>query len=88
MTGALVLTSPIFSTESDSSLEPLHSTIVVGSVQVAATLVAALLVERAGRRLLLGVSGSLMAASLAALLVYFLFHKELDVSNSWTPARA
>lgn len=74
--------------KSDSSLEPLHSTIVVGSVQVAATLVAALLVERAGRRLLLGVSGSLMAASLAALLVYFLFHKELDVdlnAFSWLP---
>ncbi|XP_034240829.1 facilitated trehalose transporter Tret1-2 homolog isoform X2 [Thrips palmi] len=74
--------------KSDSSLEPMHSTIVVGSVQVAATLVAALLVERAGRRLLLGVSGSLMAASLAALLVYFLFHKELDVdlnAFSWLP---
>lgn len=58
----------------------MHSSIVVGSVQVAATLVAALLVERAGRRLLLGVSGSLMAASLAALVVYFLFHGNLGVS--------
>ncbi|KAJ1526347.1 hypothetical protein ONE63_009496 [Megalurothrips usitatus] len=71
-----------------SALGPMYSSIVVGSVQVAATLVAALLVERAGRRLLLGVSGSLMAASLAALLVYFLFHQELKVdlgAFSWLP---
>lgn len=74
--------------KSASSLDPTTSSIVVGVVQVAATLVAALLVERAGRRLLLGVSGSLMAASLAALLVYFLFHKELEVdlnAFSWLP---
>ena len=65
----------------------MYSSMVVGSVQVAATLVAALLVERAGRRLLLGVSGSLMAATLAALIVYFLFHKELQVSREPTHNR-
>lgn len=61
---------------------------VVGAVQVAATLVAAMLVERAGRRLLLAASGSLMAASLVALVVYYLFHENLQVdlkAYDWLP---
>lgn len=54
-----------------SSVSPWVSTMVVGAVQVAASVVSFAVVDRVGRRLLLASSCLFMALSLAALAVYF-----------------
>ncbi|XP_065350463.1 facilitated trehalose transporter Tret1-like [Cloeon dipterum] len=65
-----------------STLSPSVSTIIVGVVQVVVSFIATLLVDRAGRRVLLFVSASVMALCLAALGVYFhLLDTDVDVSS-------
>ncbi|KAK3914877.1 Facilitated trehalose transporter Tret1 [Frankliniella fusca] len=70
-----------------SSLQPEVATIIVGVVQVLATGLAAVLVERAGRRLLLLGSAALMALAHIVLGVYFhLSASGTDVSSiGWLP---
>lgn len=70
-----------------SSLKPEIATIIVGVVQVLATGLAAVLVERAGRRLLLLGSAALMALAHIVLGVYFhLSDSGTDVSSlGWLP---
>lgn len=70
-----------------STLEPSIATIIVGVVQVAATLSAALLVERAGRRVLLLGSAVVMSAMHILLGVYFyMADSGADVSSlGWLP---
>lgn len=64
------------------------ATIIVGVMQVVATLVASLVVDRLGRRMLLLVSDALMAICTLFLGIYF-FLKDRDESSvdnlSWLP---
>lgn len=62
-------TTTIFA-DAKIELKPEHATIIVGVVQVIATFVATLTVDKLGRRLLLLVSDSLMALCTLALGIY------------------
>ena len=72
-----------------SSIDKNISTIIVGIVQLVATLGSMFLVDRAGRRILLFVSGFGMAVSLAALGSFFymleLYGEEVRESLGWLP---
>ncbi|PSN47388.1 hypothetical protein C0J52_11156 [Blattella germanica] len=70
-----------------STLSPYYCTLIVGVVQVIFTYIAALLMERLGRRILLLVSGLGMASALLVLTVFF-YIKETSVYISdwnWIP---
>lgn len=65
-----------------SKIDPAVCSIIIGVVQVLATLAAATLVERAGRKILLIQSSAIMCLCLTALGVYFHLKKTgHDVSN-------
>lgn len=70
-----------------STLDPKVSAIIVGVVQVVVTYAASLMVDRAGRRVLLLLSASIMGLCLAILGLYFcLKNKGDDVSGiGWLP---
>lgn len=70
-----------------STLNASVCSIIVGVVQVLMTFVSALLIERAGRKILLLFSSTIMAVCLAILGTYFnLKHHEHDVSGiGWLP---
>jgi SP family facilitated glucose transporter-like MFS transporter 8 len=82
----LSYTVNIFS-EAKSDLSPNASTILIGSLQLAGSYASSLLLDRAGRKILLLVSNVCMAVCLAALGGYFYFkHEGSDVSNlGWLP---
>ena len=67
---------------SGSTLDEKVSTVIVGVVQLVATVVSMFLVDRAGRRLLLLFSGLFMTVSLAAMGSFFYLkvplHPKLD----------
>lgn len=70
------------------AMKPKQATIVLGAVQVVVTLFANSLTDRAGRRILLIISGTLMCLSLAAMGIFYYFSKYDTVfkSNySWLP---
>ncbi|XP_050310332.1 facilitated trehalose transporter Tret1-like [Anthonomus grandis grandis] len=75
----LFYTNYIFD-RSGGSLSPKHCTIVVGLVQVIATLGSTVLIEKAGRKMLLVLSDLIMCISLAALGVYFYLDTFTDVT--------
>ncbi|XP_076265652.1 facilitated trehalose transporter Tret1-like [Rhynchophorus ferrugineus] len=60
-------------TQGGGSMSPETSSILVGTVQVIATLTSTLLVDRAGRKILLIASDFVMCISLASLGCYFYF---------------
>ncbi|XP_059468813.1 facilitated trehalose transporter Tret1-like isoform X2 [Neocloeon triangulifer] len=71
-----------------SSLESRYSVIVVGAVQLVATVAALLVIDRLGRRLLMSASQAAMAACTLFLGVYLYFREvdELSVSGlGWLP---
>jgi SP family facilitated glucose transporter-like MFS transporter 8 len=70
-----------------STLDPKVAAIIVGVVQVVVTYAASAMVDRAGRRVLLLLSASIMALCLAILgLYFFLKNKGDDVSGiGWLP---
>ncbi|XP_069693151.1 facilitated trehalose transporter Tret1-like [Periplaneta americana] len=72
---------------SGSSMSPTTASIVIGIVQVLATYVSSLLIDRAGRRILLLISSSVMGLCLSILALYFYLQvQEYDVrSISWLP---
>jgi MFS family permease len=73
--------------EAGGMLSPFLATIIVGIVQVIATYISCLLVERTGRRLLLLLSNVLMAVCHLLLAVFFYF-KQIDGdlrSFGWLP---
>jgi len=57
--------------DAGSSLNPTVANIIIGAVQIVATLLAALVMDRAGRRLLLNTSALLMVISIGLLGFYF-----------------
>lgn len=62
--------------DAGSTLDPKIATIIVGLVQVAASIVAAILMDKAGRRVLLLLSGFLMSAALCVLGGFFYMQEE------------
>nr|CAD7266896.1 unnamed protein product [Timema shepardi] len=70
-----------------SSIPSVTACIIIGVVQVIATYVSTLLVDRAGRRILLLISDSVMALCLGVLGAYFhLLNNHYDTSDvSWVP---
>ncbi|XP_075238231.1 facilitated trehalose transporter Tret1-like [Lycorma delicatula] len=70
-----------------SSLPPIHASIIIGVVQVVATYCSSLLIEKAGRRVLLLLSDIVMAICLAMLGFYFyLKDQKVELSSwSWLP---
>ncbi|XP_055927010.1 solute carrier family 2, facilitated glucose transporter member 8-like [Argiope bruennichi] len=66
----LFYSTSIFNASKDF-LNPKYATIILGAVQVVATLLSNLIVDKAGRKVLLFLSGALMSASLTALSVYY-----------------
>lgn len=64
----------------DTGISPALATIIIGVVQVLATFVATMIVDRAGRRILLLISDSMMALCTLVLGIYF-YLQDLDKSN-------
>nr|CAD7442246.1 unnamed protein product [Timema bartmani] len=83
---AIYYTVEIFK-EAGSMMSPFLSTIVVGSIQIPATLLATFLVDRYGRRVLLLASSASMASCLLVLSLYFCLKDFLDATSSfsWVP---
>lgn len=83
-------TTSIF-TDANTGLKATDSTIIVGAIQVIATLLATFIIDRTGRRILLIIAGFFMAISTILLAVYFQL-KEADftaVENlRWLPLLA
>ncbi|XP_014276402.1 facilitated trehalose transporter Tret1 [Halyomorpha halys] len=76
----LTYTVTIFK-ESGSALTPHASAIIVGSLQLVSSLLSFALVDKAGRRILLGTSYAAMALALITLGVYFKF----SIPYPWIP---
>lgn len=72
-----------------SSMDKNLATIIVGIVQLLATIASMFLVDRAGRRVLLLVSGVVMSIALAALGAFFymleVYGQDVQVSLGWLP---
>lgn len=85
----LFYTTTIFTSSGSSSLHPNDATILVGTVQVVATLVACLIIDRAGRKLLLIISSIGCGLSILLLSIYHFIgdSKGQDFlhSFSWIP---
>lgn len=83
---AVIFFAEVIFKAAGSSLEPKYSSIIIGVVQVLMTFVAAILVERAGRKVLLVFSSTVMCLCLSALSVYFYLkdHNVVDVSKIGT----
>ncbi|XP_058818975.1 facilitated trehalose transporter Tret1-2 homolog isoform X2 [Topomyia yanbarensis] len=83
-------TTTIFN-DANTGLAATDATIIVGAIQVAATLVATFIVDKTGRRILLLISDFFMAVSTILLAVYFQL-KEDDPSQvtelGWLPVLA
>lgn len=73
--------------EAGSELEPSTATIIVGVIQVVITFISTLVVDRLGRRILLMISGGVMAICTLLLGVYFYLSTETDDSTDlgWLP---
>ncbi|CAG9772154.1 unnamed protein product [Ceutorhynchus assimilis] len=77
----LFYTNSIFE-KSGAALSPGHCSILVGTVQVVATLASTALIDKSGRKILLILSASIMCISLAALGLYT--HAGVT-SYTWVP---
>ncbi|XP_018327911.1 facilitated trehalose transporter Tret1-like [Agrilus planipennis] len=67
--------------DSGSKMSPNMCAIFIGTMQVVATYVSTLLVDRAGRKILLIISSSVMAVCSCSLGIYFYLKTITDVSN-------
>lgn len=74
---------------SGSDINPNVASIIVGSVQVVCVIVSTLLVDRMGRKVLMFISETGMAVSLAALGVFFYLkhdnHDQTPENLGWLP---
>ncbi|XP_059490974.1 uncharacterized protein LOC132205733 [Neocloeon triangulifer] len=70
--------------DAGSTLDPNINSIIIGAVQVAATIPASLVVDRLGRKLLLLVSSTAMGIFIIILGFYFFFKEDL-VDQDWLP---
>lgn len=77
--GVLFYANDIFK-KSGGFISPGSCSILVGTVQVIATLVSTILIDKAGRKVLLVVSDFVMCISLATIGLYFYLEKVIDLS--------
>ncbi|GIY43559.1 facilitated trehalose transporter Tret1-1 [Caerostris darwini] len=83
----LFYSSSIFETSKDF-MNPKNSTIILGGVQVVATLFSNVIVDKAGRKVLLFLSGSLMSVSLTILGIYYYIsatNGQFETHYNWIP---
>ncbi|KAH8402149.1 hypothetical protein KR009_010156 [Drosophila setifemur] len=78
---AIIFYATYIFTAAGSDLQPRYSTIVVGVVQLGATLVSLVLIDRIGRKLLLLASAFLMGISTLTMSLFFGFLK--DQNYGW-----
>jgi MFS family permease len=81
-------TTTIFQSAGSQAISPNDATILVGIVQVVATFAACLLTDRAGRRLLLVISGIGCGLSLVLMSVFYFVSSSSDTFKStygWIP---
>lgn len=75
--------------ECDTGIDPNLSSIIIGALQVIMTYLSGLIVDRAGRRVLLLVSDSIMAVCLLALGAFFYikeWHQDIPLDDlNWVP---
>lgn len=72
--------------DAGSTLSSSISSVIIGVVQVIATYFSTIMIERAGRKLLLFISASVMAVCMFTLSGYFRFQSSHDLSSiSWIP---
>lgn len=72
--------------DAGSSLSPNLSTIMVGAVQLAVTYLSSLLVDRAGRKILMIISEAVMCICMGIMGLYYYFKASYDVeSYGWVP---
>lgn len=73
--------------EAGSALDPYLCTVIVGIVQLVSTFIPSFVVDRAGRRILLIISGAGMAVCLLAMAIrFFLLDREVEVKYiEWLP---
>jgi len=72
----------------DTGISPSIATIIIGVMQVIATLVSTMIVDRVGRRILLLISDSVMALCTLALGIFFYMkdqNKDSVTSLGWLP---
>ncbi|XP_003744321.1 solute carrier family 2, facilitated glucose transporter member 8 [Galendromus occidentalis] len=84
----LFYTNEIFSSAS-RSIEPSIQVIIVGAVQVVFTFVAALLIDRAGRRVLLLLSSTISLVGMLLLIAFYVLQEQKSPALdhlSWLPA--
>ncbi|CAG7831041.1 unnamed protein product [Allacma fusca] len=73
--------------DAGSDLDPNISAIIIGAVQVVASIISSILMDKAGRRILLMISGVAMTISLIILGIFFLKKSDPDLGESigWLP---
>jgi facilitated trehalose transporter len=69
--------------DAGSDIDPNKATILVGAIQIVASIISSILMDRAGRRILLMISGVLMTVALGAL-GFFFYLKEQDPDTAST----
>lgn len=70
---------------SNTDIKPEFATIIVGALQVVATAIATLTLDRLGRRLLLLVSDILMALCTFCLSIHFFMEENGNSTGGWLP---
>ncbi|ALC44659.1 CG10960 [Drosophila busckii] len=85
---AVIFFSESIFKDANTGIDPSLSTVLIGVMQVVATFVSTVVVDKLGRRLLLLASGSVMALSTTAIGVYF-YMKDQDAASvtnlGWLP---
>jgi len=69
----------------ESSVDPYTCTFIVGVVQLLATGISLVLVDRAGRRPLLIISGLVMSLTMGSLALYLTFISQVPENLKWVP---
>lgn len=75
--------------EAKGTIDPNVSSTIVMLIQMVSTIVSSLLMDRAGRKILFVISGSIMTLTLTVLGIYTYYSQKYDASNlshwSWIP---
>ncbi|CAH1790957.1 unnamed protein product [Owenia fusiformis] len=66
-----------------TNFSKLHPAMIIGGVNVVGTIFSAMIIDKAGRRILLITSGSILTLSSGALGVYYYLHDNHDMDLTW-----